>query len=335
MKKIVWLCCLVVSFLIVPAIGKIDMNQKNNNVHVDYVGNFKFNYMHCIYRINGLLFNTTNLVTKSWKPPSNKQWSEEIGILFHEGENILEIEGIQLPVEPEDGSKPYCELTVYATATDRETGETDGKVVTHLKLTLDKDGKFTTEESQVFTNPSVTDSPILIETNEKAITGFDWLNNDHIIRRSLYINHTHRDMRWTQAEIFEETPKNIAKLWMVYDEFTSALTQRDETTLSKLLRPAAKERDQYDGYTGNEERKLGDWMALIQEGWEKRGFTPSKIDRKNYELERATHGKLFRFNYKGGFNASPIRYDLDGGKSYGTYNFYFTEIDGQIRVGIL
>ena len=333
MKKIIGLCYLVISFLITPAIGKVDMNQKNSNIHVDYTANFKFNYMHCIFRINGLLFHTSNLINRGWGPPSNKQWSEEIGILLHEGVNRLEIEGIQIPVEPEDGSSAYCELTVYASATNRDTGETDGKVVTNLKLTLDEEGKFTTEESQTFTEPSVTDAPVLIDVGRKTGKEFDWLDNNHIVRRNLHINHFHRDMGWTQANVFEDTPENIARLWLVYDQLTSALTRRDEVALANLLRPAAKERDQYDGYTGKEERRLGDWMEVIREGWERRGFTPSKIDRKNYELERAMHGKLFRFNYKGGFNASPIRYDVDGG--YGTYNFYFTEIDGKIRVGVL
>lgn len=333
-RKNLIIFCLIFFSVVKAEIDIMQINEKDRDTFVEYTANFNFNNMHCIFRINGLLFTTSSLILpKGWKL-ENIQLSDDIGGVLHQGQNSIELEGIQVPTEPKKGTISYCEMSIYASATNRKTGETGGKEVSHLRLSIDEGGKFTAAQSRSFPEPSVTDAPQLFELDEKAIN-IDRLNNDTVVRRNLQINHRHDSFAWTKAKKFENTPENIERLWEAYDELISVFTVQDLDKLEQLLLPAGKERDLYTGYTGGGSRRVQEWMLTYQRLLNQYGFIPSKIDRNNYELEIADHGKLFRFNYKGGFNASPIRYDIDNGKSYGTYNYYFTEIDGKIRVGVL
>ncbi|MHC5224540.1 hypothetical protein [Ignatzschineria sp. LJL83] len=326
-----------VSISLTVAKGEIDiLNIKDDesDIFVEYTGSFNFNNMHCIFSINGLLFTTSTLILpKGWKL-ENMQLSDDIGGHLHQGANNIEIRGIQVPTLPKEGTISYCEMSIYASAINRRTGETGGEEVSHLRLSIDESGKFTAEQSRNFPEPSVIDELQLFELDEKAIN-IDWLNNDTVVRRNLQIDHRHDSFAWTKAKSFENTPESIARLWEAYDELTAAFSAQDLERIEQLILPAGKERDRYTGYTGMGSRRVEERLLSYQRLLNQHGFTPSKIDRNDYELEIADHGKLFRFNYKGGFNSSPIIYDIDGGKSYGTINYYFTEIDGKIRVGVL
>ncbi|MHC5224678.1 hypothetical protein [Ignatzschineria sp. LJL83] len=310
------------------------LNANDKNTFVEYTANFKFNNMHCIFKINGLLYTTSTLIRpKGWKL-ENISLSDDIGAVVQQGKNTLEIEGIQVPTKPKEGTVSYCEMSIYASATNRKTGETGGKEVSHLRLDINDDGKFTTERSRDFPEPSVTNTPELIELDRKTVE-LDWINNDTTVKRLLYINHKHDIFTWTKSKPFENTPENIARLWDVYDELIDAFAIQNLDRIEQFLLPAGKERDLYTGYTGTGSRRVSEMMTAIQRTLNQHGFNPPKANRDNYELEVANHGKLFRFNYKGGFNASPIRYKLNNKKSSGSYNFYFTEVDGKIRIGVL
>lgn len=312
----------------------MNLNVDDKNTFVEYSTNFKFNNMHCIFKINDLLYTTSTLIRpKGWKL-ENIQFSDDIGAVLQQGKNTLEIEGIQVPTEPKKGTVSYCEMSIYASATNRKTEETGGKEVSHLRLDINDDGKFTTERSRDFPEPSATNQPLLVELDKKTVK-IDWLQNNVLMKRDLQINHRHDTFAWTKSKSFANTPENIARLWDVYDELIDAFAIQNLDKIEQFLLPAGKERDLYTGYIGTGSRRVSEMMIAIQRTLTQHGFNPSKINRDNYELEIANHGKLFRLGYKGGFNSSPIRYDIENGNSYGTYNFYFTGVDGKIRIGVL
>lgn len=308
------------------------MKNDQKNITVEYMGTFSLNNMHCLYRINDLLYTTSTLLLQPGWEPEGIVYSDDIGGLLQEGDNKLELIAIQIPKVMTNGSSSYCELTVTATATNWDTGDVESKEVTHLRAAINGEGKFTAEESHQYPEPSVTDSVQFVELDQKEFE-VDWVNNDVSLTRNLRINHPHRAFGWTQAEPFEETPENIARLWQVYEEFIEAFTNNDQKKLEKLLLPAAKERDIYTGYAGRGSRRMTEMMVVFNSGWSRRGFTHIPEPKSDFRLERANHGKLFRLNEGYLFDVSPLKYIIND--DYGTYNFYFTEIDGKIRVGIL
>ncbi|MHC5226035.1 hypothetical protein [Ignatzschineria sp. LJL83] len=334
--KLKWLQALGLLLLLQTSLsfGKEDrlFETGNRDFSVSYMGTFSLNNMHCLYRINDLLYTTSTLLLQPGWEPEGIVYSDDIGGLLQEGDNKLELIAIQIPKVMTNGSSSYCELTVTATATNWDTGDVESKEVTHLRASINGEGKFTAEESHQYPEPSVTDSVQFVELDQKEFE-VDWVNNDVSLTRNLRINHPHRAFGWTQAEPFEETPENIARLWQVYEEFIEAFTNHDTQKLEKLLLPAAKERDIYTGYAGRGSRRMTEMMVVFNSGWSRRGFTHIPEPKSDFRLERANHGKLFRLNLGYLFDVSPLKYVVDD--DYGTYNFYFTEIDGKIRVGIL
>ncbi len=327
---IIYLCVLIP---LAVAKGEMDfMMKQDEDTYVSYMGTFNFNNMHCLFRINGLIFNTSNLIAPKEWGLRNITFSDDIGGLLQEGMNSIEVEGIQVLSEPAPGTTSYCEFSVTASATNRVTGEQGSQEVTHVRISLDEEGKFTAEESRNFGERSVTDKPVLIELDEKTAQQ-DWINNDTVVRRNLQINHPHRSFAWVNAKPFEDTPENRLRVWQVYDELRDAFARKDRERVEALLLPAAQERDLYTGYIGEGSRRLFEMMVVFDASWDDDQFEILPIDKNDYDLQIAEHQKLFRLSYRGGFFASPIRYkDSEG--NY-TYNFYFTETDGKIRVGVL
>ncbi len=333
MKKVgLSILVFISSFLMVSEGGVDIMLEKDEDTYVSYMGTFNFNNMHCTFSINGLIFTTsTTIAPKKWGL-RNISFSDDIGGLLQEGVNTIELMGVQVPLEPAPGTSSYCEFSVTASATNRKTGEKGSQEVTHVRISLDEEGKFTAAESRDFGERSVTDAPVLIELDRKA-NPQDWINNNTIAKRNLQINHPHHSFAWVNTKPFEDTPKNRERVWQVYEEFIDAFARKDRDKIEELLLPAATERDIYTGYTGDGSRRLFEMMVVYSANWGDSEFTIIPVNKDDYELQIAEHQKLFRLSYKGGFVSSPIAFKSSQGERI--YNFYFTEIDGKIRVGVL
>lgn len=322
---------MIVQSLFNISVGGEEKNMTQNDIVVTYTGSFHFNEMGCIYSINGLVL--TESINYFGGSHDNISFMDDIGSLLQEGENTIEIKAIHLPTQPKNGGVAFCELSVNATAENRVTGESQGKEVTNLRVTLNGEGKFTTEQSKTFEAPTVTTPPTLVELNTKAVDSIDWLNNDVIAKRTLQVNHPHDVFAWTKTKPFENTPQNIARVWLAYEEVIQALREKNEEKLAEIFMPAAKERDLYTGYEGEGSRRWNAILDMFRENWQNYGYTPIPYDRKDYELETSNNGKLFRLKYKGANMASPIEYKA--GDSSRIYNFYFTEVNGKIRPAMI
>ncbi|MHC5226179.1 hypothetical protein [Ignatzschineria sp. LJL83] len=310
-----------------------EKTQDSEEVVVNYSGRIHFNNMGCIYRLNGLDFVFSPLVFNG--SHNNVSFVDDVGAFFQEGENSLEIEAIHLPIEPKNGSISFCELSVTAIATNRKTGQKDSRGVTHLRVTLDDEGKFTTEQSKEFLNNenTATDLPTLTILERKTIDDVEWLNNDAVAQRNLTIYHPHRIFSWTTVKPLQNTPENFERVWQAYQEVIQAFTSRDEGKLADIFMPATLEEDRYVGYTGEGSMRWNMWLESFREDWKNNGFTPITVNKQDYELEISNNGKLFRLNKKGGIMSSPILYETSNGGSL--YNFYFTDVEGTIRPGVL
>lgn len=138
------LMIVTLSVLISLAVAKGENNlieQNKEDVVVNYTGRIHFNNMGCTYRLNGLDFVFSPAVFNG--KHDNISFMDDVGAFFQEGENSLEIKAIHLPTEPQNGSISFCEISVTAIATNRKTGQKESREVTHLKVTLDGEGKFT------------------------------------------------------------------------------------------------------------------------------------------------------------------------------------------------
>lgn len=199
----------------------------NEDVVVNYMGQFSFNNMHCSFIINGLMFDASVLNLKNGWEPNNIMWGDDIGALLIEGENTIEMQGVQIPKQTRDGSDSYCEMTITAMAENRMTGEEGSKEVFNLRISYDAEGKFTVADSRKYPEPSLTDTPTLRFLDTKA-SGVDWANNDIMAKRHLQVNHPHKIFSWTKAKRFQNTPENHTRLWNAYAEIEKALEKRDE-----------------------------------------------------------------------------------------------------------
>lgn len=74
---------------------------------------------------------------------------------------------------------------------------------------------------------------------------------------------------------------------------------------------------------------------MFRQNWKTYGYEPVAIDKNDYELEVASHGKLFRFVRKESFMFPPLLYKNRIDNDTATYRFYFTEIDGKIVPALL
>ncbi|MHC5225392.1 hypothetical protein [Ignatzschineria sp. LJL83] len=334
MKKGIIILIFIITSLFAVTRGEINlMDRDNKDVVVSYFAGFKFNYMYCTFNINGLLLGDSLSKQGDWQP-SNIMWTEDIGGLFQEGENLIEMEGIQMPKTPQDGSDPYCEISITASAENIITGKTSGKEVTHLRISYDAEGNFTVADSRKFPTPSVTNEANMVELDRRVLNNEE-LNKDVLASRTLYIYHPHRIFSWTEAKPFEATPENIDRLWSAYKEMEDAMVRQDEAKLKKIFLTAAKETDQYHGYEGEESQRWEWILKWFKENWAQyNGHRPAPIDKSRYNLQIANHGKLFRLVDKGSFLAAPLIYKTIG-ESSRFYNFYFTEVDGVIRPAVL
>lgn len=326
LKRYVLVGCVVVSQLFAHAQEKDVVN---------YMGQFKFNNMHCSFIINGLLFDASPLNLPNGWEPDDISWSDHIGSLFIEGENTIEMEGIQIPREPKNGSDSYCRMTVTAMAENRETGEIGNKEVFDLKISYDAKGKFTVADSKKYPAPSVTDEPTFKILDRKEFD-FDWVNNDILATRHLQVNHPHNIYAWTKAKPFENTPQNVARVWAAYTEIEQAMIKQNEKKLEEIFALASQGSDRYTGYTGEGSRRWNVWLNVFRENWKTyNGYRPIPINKEDYVLEIANHGKLFRLSLKDSFMFPPLNYKDDLDEDGRVYRFYFTEIDGKIVPAIL
>lgn len=332
MKKII-LIGLCIASLGSFSLGESAGDFRDDNTVVNYLGRFAFNNMHCSFIINGLLLTASPLkLGRGWEP-NHISWSDHIGSLLIEGENLIEMEGIQIPREPQDGSDSYCQMTITAMAENRETGESGSKEVFNLKLSFDAEGKFTVADSKQYPAPSVTDEPTF-KVLDRKVSKVDWVNNNILAQRHLQINHPHTIYAWTQTQPFKNTPQNIARLWAAYAEIEQAFIKQDEKKLEQIFAIASEGGDRYTGYTGEGSRRWNAWLNVFRERWESNnGHHPVPINKEDYVLDIANHGKLFRLIRKGSFISSPLVYQNKPDNR--VYNFYFTEIDGKIVPAIL
>lgn len=335
MRKYIVVLSFIVSSLFTAVRGEINlMDRDNKDVVVNYLANFKFNYMYCTFNFNGLLFSDSLSIQGDWEP-SNIMWTEDVGGLLQEGENSIEMEGIQMPEIPKDGSDPYCEISITASAENIVTGEMSSKEVTHLRISYDAEGQFTVADSREFPSPTVTDRASMVELDRRVLN-YEELNKDVLASRKLHIYHPHRIFSWTESMPFEVTPENIERLWMAYKEIEDVMVRQDEAKLKKIFLAAAKETDQYHGYEGEESQRWKWMLKLFKENWKKYdGHRPAPIDKARYNLQVADHGKLFRLVDKGTFLVSPLGYKIYQKNKTRGYNFYFTEVDGVIRPAVL
>lgn len=291
--------------------------------------------MHCSFIINGLLFDASPLNLHDGWAPDNISWSDHIGSLLIEGDNVIEMEGIQIPRMAKDGSDSYCSMTVTAMAENRETGETGSKEVFNLKISYDAEGKFTVADSKKYPMPSVTDEPTFKILDRKEFD-IDWVNNDILATRHLQINHPHNIYAWTKAKPFKNTPQNVARVWAAYAEIEQALINQDEKKLEEIFSLASQGGDRYTGYTGEGSRRWDAWLNIFRENWKNyHGYRPIPINKDEYVLEIANHGKLFRLSLKNSFMFPPLNFKDDVSDEGIVYSFYFTEIDGKIVPAIL
>lgn len=333
-------CCLMSLFLISHLFANAEearnhMNFRDESTVVNYLGRFEFNNMHCSFIINGLLFDASPLNLPDGWEPDNISWSDHIGSLLIEGDNVIEMEGIQIPRMAKDGSDSYCSMTITAMAENRETGESGSKEVFNLKISYDAEGKFTVADSKKYPMPSVTDEPTF-KVLDRKLSGVEWANNDILATRHLQINHPHNIYAWTKAKPFKNTPQNVARIWEAYAEIEQALINQDEKKLEEIFSLASQGGDRYTGYTGEGSRRWNAWLNVFREDWKRNnGYRPIPINKDDYVLEIANHGKLFRLKVKDSFMDSPLIYKDKQKNSDRLYNFYFTEIDGKIVPAIL
>lgn len=67
-----------------------------------------------------------------------------------EGNNTFGICAMNIPEDPEGA---YCEMIITASAYNKETGESEAKEVSSIKVTIDDQSKFIATENKIIQSP--------------------------------------------------------------------------------------------------------------------------------------------------------------------------------------
>lgn len=289
------------------------------NHDVEYTAMYRYHHIYCTFLVNDIPIHSPS------GKPIMMSFVGRIGALLAEGENTIGIWAMNIPEDPEGA---YCEMIVHASVYNDETGESESKEVSSIKVTIDDKGKFVATESKTYPEPSLTGAVTLKELDE--ITFNQGVENDAIATRSLTVNHPHKTHSWQHRSTpFEDTPVNREKLWAKYEEFRSALAAKDEKRYQALEEPGLTETERYmgDPETGSFAESM---MEFVHEAWAAEDFKVLPIDRDNYQLMIGADGRLFRFINMNSADhmASPIRFQENGRAR--VFNYTFTLIDDEI-----
>lgn len=307
----------VLVFILIWSISSI-MAQENSKVL--YTAMYRYNHIHCTFLVN-------DIPTHSSIPrrPVLMSFVERIGMLLAEGENTFGIWAMDIPEDPKGA---YCEMIINATVYNEETQEDETKEVASIRVTIDDKGNFVTTESKQYPAPTLTGAVTLKQLNETTFN--QGVKNDVIASRSLTINHPHQYFSWaTKSTPFMNTPENREKLWAKYEEFRSALAEKNESKMRTLQEPGLSDAE---NYMGNPQIKsyTESVMSLSHDAWEASDFKVLPIDKNDYRLLIGANGRLFRFIDLESSNkmTSPVLYQKNGGER--SLNYTFTLIDGEI-----
>lgn len=290
------------------------------NQVVEYTAMYRYHHIHCTFLVNDIPIQTS----VSGRPIFTS-FMGRIGPVLAEGENTFGIWAMNIPEDPEGA---YCEMIVHASVYNDETGESESKEVSSIKVTIDDKGKFVATESKIYPEPSLTGAVTLKELDE--ITFNQGVENDAIATRSLTVNHPHKTHSWqSRSTPFKDTPANREKLWAKYEEFRSALAAKNEKRYRGLLESGLTETEIYMGnpvtrsYTHS-------MMDFVYDAWRAEDFKVLPINRDDYRLVIGADGRLFRFvnNKSASQMDSPIRYQQNGSRRI--FNYTFTLINGEI-----
>lgn len=313
------------------------MKQEFNSPRVIYWMQFNSNNMHCQFLVNEMSAHSTII------NGARELYSVGFDIegRFDRGVNSLKLRGVEMPEEDQNPNtgEPYCNVSLIAFVTDPITGEEQSKEVSNLRLTFDKDGSFTSEESAVYPDKSVTSEPILTILDRKQFEGVK--NNNVMLERELVINHALPPYRWmTESTPFEDTPENRELLWQEYDEYRKLIEAGDmeglkkkfQTALdiTKVIRPNLDIDSYFEIISGQLRLDIFN---------KKRGEVKlTSFNREDYQLEIYNEGKLFRFVNKKQYEEilypySPIIYE--DSNSYLNYTPTFTLVNGKIELAFI
>lgn len=306
--------------IIVLLLWSINNTMAQENHAVEYTAMYRYHHIHCTFMVNNIPLHTSIP-----RKPILTSFVGRIGMVLAEGDNTFGIWAMNIPEDPKGA---YCEMIITASAYNKETGESEAKEVSSIKVTIDEQGKFIATESKNYPEPSLTGKVALKELDE--ITFNQGVENDAIATRSLVVNHPHKSHSWSyKSTPFTDTPENREKLWAKYEEFRSALAKKDEKRFRALLDPGLMETEVYmgDPKTRSYTNSL---MESVHEAWEAKDFKVLPVNRDDYRLVIGSNGRLFRFVYKETSNkmASPIRYQKNGSKA--VFNLTFSLVNGEI-----
>jgi len=313
-----------------------NMKQEVDNTKVVYWMQFNSNNMHCQFMVNDISAHST-IINNARELYST---GFDIEGRFEQGVNSLKLRGVEMPQKDQNPNtgEPYCNVSLIAFVTDPATGEEQSKEISNLRLTLDKDGNFTSKESAVYSDRNVTSEPSLTILDHKVFDAVK--NNDVILERSLVINHALPPYRWmTASSPFKDTPENRELLWQEYDKYRKLIEAGDMKGLKVLFKPAlditkvVRPDLDIDSYFNTISKQLN--LDFFKKRNQARLVSYKKED---YVLEIYNKGKLFRFVNKKKYEErlypySPIIYE--DSKSVGNYTPTFTLVNGKIELAFI
>lgn len=313
---------LLVSIILLQSIGY----TMPKSTDVMYIAEMKAKKIYCNFFVNGIPL----LSTAGYEAMREYTFSDNASRMLAEGKNTISIQGMDLPVSPEDA---YCEMTITAFVENDKMGKGESKDVASIRVSYDKDGKFTVQDSRKYGSPSLTNEPKLIMLGKASFANqAEGLINDALAERELNILHPYKHHSWSyKSTPMTNTPENFKKVWAKYEEFHIAMAAKDRAKILELLELGLSETEVLQGNPGTQ-FWTNSIMSVFDEAWAAEDFKVIPVDPDDYELIINADGQLFRINYIGavGPRASPIEYTYN--QREGTINPDFTMIDGKVVV---
>ncbi|MBD2810635.1 hypothetical protein ID853_07025 [Xenorhabdus sp. Vera] len=195
----------------------------------------------------------------------------------------------------------------------------DEEIISHIKLTVDKEGNTLTSESL---------NQIGRTGSEFEFTGMATTPGDegfYKARKSFNLNGL-PDWMWTKAR--PVTENDLPEIKNFYQEIINILAHKDLDKLWKISKPAW---DEWAMADNSNPRIFFDSMNF-ERLTDSKIYTPRLFPKwQDYKLVKYKEGRLFRLE-KGNFGRSPIIMDKNGTEYIYTYDPYLSIIDGKVVI---
>lgn len=316
-------------------------NESQKPPRIQHYMTFKVNDMLCRAELNGLyLMDTLDLPESPLGPfPKSISMMQPIGDYLDESSNILSLRVANLSRYIDQPEKGYCEVIITAMVKNPQTGETESKEVSNLRITYIKNEE---EDSYYPHNLSARQTDLSIdgklashEIKIEETTSIPDANQDPIERkifaREFFINHS-QPFSWVHKSTpITDTLENRQLLCAKYNELKNIIESRDRDAFRQFVEPGLTDSANAQGddidvhFDAIFEQLVEPFFNIDKNYW---AFYPTSMD--NYELEIMAGGKMFKFNEIDRSQSSPLQWYNPLTRQYMRYNPIFTMIDGKI-----